>query len=409
MKILLLNKFYYLSGGAERYLFEWERLLRDRGHEVMVFSMQHPRNRPCAQERFFVEQVRFDARLSPWSKAKAALHAVWCSQARTRLRALLEAEGRPDIAHLQSYMFQLTPSILRPLVEREVPLVQTCHEYSPVCVNQRLFSQHTNRICESCLERGPAAILSARCLKGSFAAGLAGYLAGVADRRWAQSRRCISRYFTPSSFMREKLVQGGLPAAHVRAVPHFIAAESLAPSDEAGEYMLFLGRLVPQKGIATFLQAAEECPNIPCRIAGGGPLEDEVRARITARGLRHVELLGHLEDEALHEVLRHARAVVVPSEWYEPFGLVILEAMAMARPVIAARIAGPAEIVEHERTGLLFAPGSAAALSDAMKRLWRDPPLAQTLGRTARQRALDNFSPARHYDTMMSHFQEVCA
>lgn len=409
MKILLINKFYYLSGGAERYLFEWENLLRSHGHEVLIFSMSHPRNRPCAQERFFVKQVTFNQPLSPWEKIRAATRAIWSNEARTKLRALLEAEGAPDIAHLHSFMFQLTPAILSPLVERNVPIVQTCHEYSPVCVNQRLYNQRTNRICEQCLTSGPASALRARCIKGSLSASIAGYLAGLADRQIAKSRKHIQRYFAPSEFMRGKLITRGLPPERVHTVPHFIAPDTFQPSDEPGQYMLFFGRLVAQKGIDTFLQAAEKCPNIPCKIAGSGPLENKVRAQIAERGLHNIELLGHLEGEPLNRTVRSARAIVVPSEWYEPFGLVILEAMAAARPVIAARIAGPAEIIAHERDGLLFEPGNAEALSDAMTQLWNNAAQAQKLGRNARDKALDKFSPAKHYHTIIKHFEDVCA
>jgi len=407
VKILLINKFHYLSGGAERYLFEWEKLLRARGHEVMLHCMTHPKNRPCPQDRFFVRQVTFDAGQSTRQKARAALHAVWCREASARLRALLEAEGSPDIAHLHSFMFQLTPSILRPLIERRIPIVQTCHEYSPVCVNQRLFNQRTNRICEACLKSTTLSPLWKRCIKGSFAASAVGWAAGLAARWPAGNRKHIRRFFTPSSFMREKLIEGGLPSGRVAVVPHFIEAEAISPSDSAGDYMLFFGRLVPQKGVLTFLRAAEQCPGIPCKILGDGPLTEIVRSRIAERGLSNVQPLGRLEGEPLWNALRAARAVVVPSEWYEPFGLVILEGMAAGRPVIASRVAGPAEIVEHERDGLLFEMGDAAALANAMRRLWNDPSTARELGRHGRAKALERFSPASHYDIMIKHFRDV--
>ncbi len=409
MKILLVNKFYYMSGGAERYLFDWENLLRDHGHEVAVFAMRHPLNRPCEQSSYFVEQVRFDPDQSLTARLRAATHSIWSAEAARKLRRLIEEEGPFDIAHLNAIVYQITPSILRPLAERNIPIVQTCHEYSPICANQRLYNQRTNRICAACLRGGLLAPLWTRCVKGSFAASATACLATMADRLAARSRKRIRYYVATSSFMRDMLLRGGLQAERVRHIPNFVNAEAIPPGEQPGEYMLYFGRLVPQKGIETFIAAAAKRPDIPCRALGGGPMEDALRRRLAGDGPANVELLGHLEGEELVATLRGARAVVVPSEWYEPFGLVILEAWSAGRPVIASEIGGPAEIVSHERNGLLFPAGDAEALATAMQRLWQDAELAASLGRTGRQEAVTRYTPERHYESMMTLFKEARA
>ena len=409
MKVLLINKFYYLSGGAERYVFEWEKLLRAHGHQVLVFSMRDPRNRPCAQERFFADPVRFDTALPAGDKLRAAAHSVWSRDAGRRLEALLRAEGTPDIAHLHSFMYQLTPAVLRPLIERGVPLVQTCHEYFHICVNQHLYNHRIDRICEACLRHGRLAPLWTRCIKGSLAASAAGCAAGLADAFLGRTRDHIQRFFAVGEFMRGKLIEGGLPPRRVVRMPNFVDAQSIAPGDGPGDYILFLGRLVPQKGIGTFLRAAGLSAGIPCKIAGGGALEPDVRRRIAQDGLTHVEALGHLESDVLCEIVRRARAVVVPSEWYEPFPLAILEAMAARRPVIATAIAGPAEMVSHREDGLLFEPGDAAGLAGAMQELWQDPSAAMEMGRRGREKVVNWYNPRDHYERLIGHFREVVA
>ena len=212
MKILLINKFYYLSGGAERYLLEWERLLRSRGHDVMIFSMRHPANFPSRQERFFLDRVRFDADQPPAARLRAAAHAIWSREAEARLRAMLRSEGTPDLAHLQSFMYQLTPSVLAPLAARGVPIVQTCHDYAHVCVNQHLYNHRVNRICEECLRHGRLAPLWTRCMKGSVAASAAGCAAGCSDALFGRTRETIRRFIVPGEFMRRKLIAGGMPS-----------------------------------------------------------------------------------------------------------------------------------------------------------------------------------------------------
>ena len=407
MKILLINKFYYLAGGRERYLFAWEKMLREYGHDVMVFSMSHPRNRPCAQSKYFIKNVSFDADQSPFAKLRTAAHALWSAEARRKLEALLQAEDPPDIAHVRSYLFQLTPSILKPLKQRNIPIVQSCPDYAPICVNQHLYNDRTHALCEACLRNGQLAPLRQRCMKGSFTASAAGCLAGFVDRRLVGSRRRIDRYVASSAFMRNKLIEGGLPRERVAHVPHFINAKDIEPAEGTGEYMLFFGRLVPQKGIRTFLEAAARLPRVPCKVLGGGPLEAEVRARIAERNLNHVTCLGHCEGDALWKTVRHARAVVVPSEWYEPFGLVILEAMAASRPVIATTLAGPGEIVTDGEDGLLVPPRDPEALAQAMERLWSDAALARELGQRGRERVVVEYAPDVHYRRLMRLFEEV--
>lgn len=407
MKILLINKFYYLSGGAERYVFEWEALLRSRGHDVMIFSMRHPENLPSRQERFFIERVRFDADQSRGARLRAAAHSIWSRQAAERLTELLKAEGAPDIAHLHSFMYQLTPAILAPLIARGTPIVQTCHEYAPICVNQHLYNHRVNRICEECLRRGRPAPLWTRCMKGSFAQSAAGCVAGCVDALFGRSRSKVRRFITPSDFMRRKLIAGGLPAQRVFHERHFIRPDWIAPSPSPGEYVLFMGRLAPQKGIGTFLDAAALAPEVPCKVAGTGALEPAVRARVREENLGHVEVLGHREGRQLLEIVRGARAVVVPSEWYEPFSLVILEAMAAARPVIASRIAGPAEILSHGADGLLVPPGSVEEFAAAFRALWRDPARAIEMGRRGLEKTRTLYTPDGHYRRLMRHFEEV--
>jgi glycosyltransferase involved in cell wall biosynthesis len=406
MKILLINKFYYLSGGAERYVLEWERLLRSRGHDVMIFSMRHPANFPSRQERFFLDRVRFDADQPPAARLRAAAHAIWSRAAEARLHQMLRAEGTPDLAHLQSFMYQLTPSVLAPLAARGVPIVQTCHDYAHVCVNQHLYNHRVNRICEECLRHGRLAPLWTRCMKGSVAASAAGCAAGCSDALFGRTRETIRRFIVPGEFMRRKLIAGGMPSRRVFHVEHFIRPDWISPSQAPGDYILFLGRLVPEKGIWTFLRAAELLPDVPFKISGTGVLEAAVRTRVRERDLRHVEVLGHREGTELERIVRAARAVVAPSEWYEPFSLVILEAMAAARPVVASRVAGPAEIVSDGVDGLLAAPGNAEEFAAAFRALWSDPARAMEMGRRGLEKTRTHYTPDEHYRRLMRHFQE---
>ncbi len=407
MRVLLVTKFYYLSGGAERYVFDVEDMLREAGHEVAIFSMYDPRNRASAHAKHFISPVRFRTDLPLAQKVRAAAHAIWSREARWKLRNLLAEIGRPDIVHLHSYLFQLTPSILAPLVRTGAPIVHTCHDYAQVCVNQHLYNHRTGRICEACLRHGRLAPLWTRCIKGSFAASAVGCAAGLVDHYLARTHRRVRRFMCFSEFIRGKLIEGGLPAERVARLPLFTRALARSEPDTAGDAMVYFGRLVPQKGIGTFLDAARLAPEIPCRVLGNGPLGKEVQSRIARDALKNVELLGHREGDDLWHALASARAVLIPSEWYEPFGLVILEAMAAGRPVIASDIAGPAEIVSDGKTGLLFAPGDAEALARCMRRLWADPTEARQLGAAGRAEVSAQYTPEAHFNLLMREYEKA--
>jgi len=405
LRILLINKFYYLSGGAERYVFEWQRLLRERGHETAVFSMAHPRNKACAESRWFAGRVDFDQAAGPVARLRAAGRSIFSLEARAGVRGLVR-EFRPDLAHVHSYCYQLTPSIFGPLRQARVPVVQTAHEYYHVCANQHLYDPVAGAVCERCL-RSRWAPLWTRCVKGSAAASAAACAAKALDDWPRLSRRGIGRVVAPSRFMRDKMIEFGWPAERIAHVPNFVDTAAVEPAQGAGDYVLFVGRLVRHKGPMTLLRAAESLPGVPVKVAGEGPMEQALRAFARERGLSNVEFLGFCEGEALSRAVAGSRCVAVPSEWYENAPLVVLEAMAAGRAVVASDIGGIAEQVRHGREGLLFRPGDAAGLVACLRRLWDNPGKAAALGAGGRTRAEQEFSAEAHYRRMMQVFDEA--
>ena len=403
MKVLLVNKFYYLSGGAERYVRLWEAVLRARGHEVIPFAMRDPRNWPTPYGRYFTRPIRFDTGASLRARFSAGLRSVYSLDAARRIRRLIR-EARPDIAHLHSYCYQLTPSILAPLREAGIPVFQTAHEYKHICANQRLLNEGTGAICEACRTGRWYAPVAARCIKGSLGASVIGCVEQLADRFLRLSRQVIRRIITPSDFMRRKMLAFGMDGSRIVHVPNFVVANEFDPSRPPGDYFLFMGRLVRHKGIMTLLAAAEKLRDVPVRVAGDGPLENEVRETVAQDNLRNVQLLGFMDGSPLRAQIEAARAVVVPSEWYENCPFVVLEAMAAGRPVIAARIGGIPELVADGETGILHAPGSVSSLVESMHRLWQDRVSAESMGAAGRRRVEECYGAESHYRAMMKVF-----
>jgi hypothetical protein len=139
MRVLLINKFHYLKGGAERAYFDTAHILAENGHSVAFFAMEHPDNFETPWSRFFVSGVDYhDAAAGLWSKLRAALRILWNSEAATKLDALI-GEFKPEVAHLHNTYHQLSPSILWTLRKHGVRIVMTLHDYKLISPNYSLL------------------------------------------------------------------------------------------------------------------------------------------------------------------------------------------------------------------------------------------------------------------------------
>jgi glycosyltransferase involved in cell wall biosynthesis len=179
------------------------------------------------------------------------------------------------------------------------------------------------------------------------------------------------------------MIAHGLPEERVIEWPYFIREETYHPATGPGQGFLYLGRLSKEKGVMTLLDALESTPGVRLRIAGAGPLAIPLQDRVT-RDKLPVRFLGQISGEALHDAIRAARAVIVPSEWYENQPFAILEAFALGVPVIGTAIGGIPELVTDGETGRLVPPGDPRELANAIQALDSDPDAAFAMGKNAR-------------------------
>jgi glycosyltransferase involved in cell wall biosynthesis len=407
MKILLINKFYYLCGGAERYVQMWERVLRAKGHEVIPFAMADSRNWPSPYAEYFAWPVYFDMANSLTRKIKAGAHSIYSFAVRSQLAALIAAT-KPDIAHVNAYGYQLTPAIFAPLRAAGIPVAQTAHEYKHICQNQHLRSDRTGRICEKCRHWRYIAPIATRCIKGSCGAGAIAAMENLVDRACGLSRRGINRIIAPSNFMRDKMVEFGMNAERIQVVPNFVELADYAPHHPPGDYILFAGRLVAHKGVLTLLAAAEKLPRVVFKIAGDGPLRAIMEKQIAERKITNIAMLGLQSGAPLRALIENACAVAVPSEWYENCPLIILEAMAAGRAVIAGELGGSPELVADGVTGLLHA-ADRDSLVARISHLWNDRASAARMGAAGRRAAEERYAPRMHYNAVMGIYENLLA
>jgi glycosyltransferase involved in cell wall biosynthesis len=224
-----------------------------------------------------------------------------------------------------------------------------------------------------------------------------------AKRTWQQQ---VTRYISLTDFARAKFIEAGFAGNHIRVKPNFLASDP-GFNETLGNYMIYIGRLTPEKGVFTLLAAWKSLPDIPLKIVGDGPAFNQLHEIIEQKNLENVELLGSKPSTQTMNLLKEARALLFPSEWYETFGRVAIEAFACRVPVIASRIGAIAEVVTDGENGFYFTPGAPREAAAAVRRLWDNPSLAEAMANSARRTYETRYKPDKNYQMLMSIYEEV--
>jgi glycosyltransferase involved in cell wall biosynthesis len=386
MRILLVHNFYRSSApsGEDEVVRGEHRLLLENGFDVIPFT-------------------RHNDHLG--ESALGALGAVfsnaWSFASADALRRLI-AEHAPDVAHFHNTFPQISPAAYGACREAGVPVVQTLHNYRMFCANGLL--NRGGAACESCVGRAPLPALLHGCYRDSRLA-TAGMLIGSGLHRARRTYQTqVDRYIVLTEFARQRFIAHGIPEERLVVRGNSLPDDPGAGSGGGG-YALYVGRLTAEKGVRTLIRAWRNTNGIPLRIAGDGELRGALEHE--ARDLP-VEFLGRVTPARVLELMKDAEVLVVPSECYEGFPRVVVEAFATGTPLVAGDLGGLSELVD-ERTGLKFPSGDASALADAVTRLWRAPQLRETLRRAGRRRFEREFSPAMGLASLQSVYREAAA
>ncbi|MGA9532964.1 MAG: glycosyltransferase family 4 protein, partial [Anaerolineales bacterium] len=371
MRILQVSQRFHLRGGSDRHFFDLIDLLRANGHEVIPFAAQDPNNQETDQQEWFPEAIDFE---NP-SLSDLGLY-VYSRPARRAISQVLD-QFRPDVVHLHIYYGKLTSSILQPIRERGIPIVQTLHEYKLICPVYTLVSN--GEICEACQGHRFYQAVLRRCNRGSLRRSMLSAVESYVSR-WLGAVEAVDEFIAPSDFVRDKMVQYGLPDERMTRIYNFNPTPKADPLETAGDYVIYFGRLEPVKGVFEFLEAVGSL-GLPALVVGEGSAKVALVDRAQRQGWDHVQFRPFLPFRDLQPLIRNCAFSVLPAKWYEPFGLTILESYAAGRPVVASAIGGIPEVVNNGVSGLLVTPGDTEELRDAIEHLWLQVEERQEMGR----------------------------
>lgn len=402
MRVLQVNNFHYLRGGSDKYFLEITRLLREFGHDARTFSSA--RNDNINKEFFAVSPVT-GADTERAGGVSNIVRFLYSSEARVGMVNALR-DFSPDIVHLHIYYGQLTASILKPLRDSGIPVVQTLHEYKLVCPTHGLYA--SGKYCDACQGRHYWHAPLQRCNRGSLARSLLSMTeAYVSDALGAKTT--VDRYIAVSEYQKHQLVGLGVPADTITVLHNFTAVVD-TPPEFPGDYFLFVGRILKEKGVGVLLHAYAQLGNgaLPLKIVGTGSDMDEWFALADSLGIAaRVEWLGYKSGYELEQLYRGSRVVINPSLLNETFGLTCLEAGAHGRPVIASRVGAFPEIIDDHINGFLVDPESVSGLAAAMRSLQQDQAAAFNMGKAGWEKAMRFFSASHHAEQLIEIYNEV--
>jgi glycosyltransferase involved in cell wall biosynthesis len=400
MRILLINKFLFIKGGAEKHFFQLKQLLEEHGHDVALFGMEDSRNLPFTNPHALISHVDFEHVRFDWQGLRTAARLFYSFEARRKLRALIR-EFKPDIAHVHNIYHQISPSVLSELRRANVPVVYTVHDFHLLSPNYNLFANGT---VDECVKPNHIwRVVRHRCVKHSFAASLLAAAAMAFHRAVNIVEKNVDVFIAPSNFLAGLLNAWGFQAQRVEVIPNF-AASHAAPSS-GGDSFLYIGRLSAEKGVATLVKAAAGLP-APVVIYANGAEEQSLKTLAAEVGATNVTFTPYEGEEKLQQLLLQARALIMPTVSYENSPIAVIEAMAAGVPVVASNLGGLPELVRDKETGRLFPAGDHEALSKILRELWESPEIARQLGQGARQFA-ERLTPEQYYRTLMSTYDSL--
>lgn len=385
MRILIVHNSYGAWSGEESALSNIERILKREGHEVRWFS-------------------KSSAGLSTSLKKKvrAFCSGVYSFKSQNEIHNYLQ-ELLPDVVLVQNLYPWLSPSILKPIRLRGIPIVMRCPNYRLFCPNGLHLC--AGNICERCFEAGREFWCLLKNCTQSWPKSAGYALRNFVARTTRMILDNVTVFVVLSDFQKQRFETAGIPGDQMDVLPNFTTVPPLDDNGRSflGDKIVFAGRLSPEKGVTTFLDAARKLPHLAFVIAG-----NMTGMRILLRRApSNVQFLGQVSRHALWEVYKHMRMLVVPSLCFEGFPNVLTEAMAMRKPVICSDIGGLPEIVDDGVTGLLFKPGNAEDLSFRIQSLWDRSDICRRMGRAGREKAIREYSSDKYYERLMTIFEKA--
>jgi glycosyltransferase involved in cell wall biosynthesis len=384
MRILLVHNAYQNKGGDDSVFFAEADLLRLSGHIVKTLIISNDEIKGIG------------------SKLSTALLAPYNPFGSRIVRDAITAH-QPDIVHVHNFFPRLSASVFSACAKAKIPTIWTLHNYRIACLNGVLFRD--GEPCQLCLGKLPVQGILRRCYRGSIMGSLSVAAMVALNRKCGTWVDKVDRFIILAESSKKIFVAAGIPEQKIFVKPNFVHSRAT----EAGQLTLrngalFVGRLSPEKGVDTMIEAWKGL-DIPLTVIGSGP--DASVMKKMAKNNTSITFMDHLSHADVQSAMAAAQVLVVPSRWFEPFGMVVVEAMSASTPVIASRIGALAGIVLDGTSGWLFKPGDPNDLRRVVMKVFASPADLPRIGEQARKLYEKRFSPTRNLEMLISVYESA--
>ena len=408
MRIIIANYRYFVAGGPEKYMFKFIDAAKNRGIEVIPFSVNNPQNEESLYSEYFAKPRSNELMYSDTKKTFRNIigmirATVWNYDAEKKLRKLIK-DTNPDAIYILHEVNHLSPSIIRAAKKEGIRVVHRISDFFMFCPKYDFLCK--NEICESCLHGNYSKAIKYKCVKGSRFGTL---LRIFAMKLYATTKvfEDVDHFICTCQFSRNKLIEAGIPKNKISCIHTFIDASTILPCYDDDKYFLFLGRMAHQKGTIYAIEAMKYIKDTDYVLKITGQItnsaeDQEIWNFIKKNGLEEkVIFTGFKHGEELQDLISHSTCIVCPAIWYENMPNTVIEAYAYGKPVVASRIGSLAEIVIDGKTGLLFEMKNSKDLSEKLKKFIENPKLSKELGQNARMEVESKYEVSKHMNSVI--------
>ncbi|MFH0702001.1 MAG: glycosyltransferase family 4 protein [bacterium] len=409
MKILFLHNYFSVKSGSNTVMFREADILRKNGHEVFFFTTD---KQPFWEENYkyakYFPQYTDYKTLPKLQLLKNIFKPFYNFEAEHKLTLFLE-KIKPDIVHCHTFFFHLTPSVLRACYKKNIPVTMTVHGAGFMCPAQGLMlNKDTYCKKELCIKGDYFHCLLNKCLGKSFPANFQP-VALYSFYKFLKLYDKIALFICVSQAAADLALRSGIKKEKLALINNFIDDSLLDIQPKYGNkgYFLYVGRLDKEKGLNYLLDAMKRLPNTKLHIAGTGDEEKNLKKQAEELNLSNIKFLGFKSGKELEQEYRNCIATILPCNWFEAFGLTIIESFAYGKPVIASNMGGIPEIIENQKNGLIFEAGNIDELANAIEKFCFNNDLVVEIGKKGRIKAETLYNPQSHYNRLIETYRNI--
>lgn len=379
--ILIVHNYYQIPGGEDTVIANEKKMLEENGHKVFFYSRNN-------------SELKTMKKLQ---KLFLPITTVFNPKTYREIKKIIR-EQKIDIVHVHNTLNLISPAVYYAALKCKVPVVQTVHNFRMVCPGATFY--RNGHICEDCREHGLICALEHNCYRGSKLQTLACVISTKFHRMTGVYKKL--NYICLTEYTKGK-ISSIVPEKQIYVKPNFVY--DFGGQSDPSDYYVFVGRIEEIKGIRVLVEAFKKMPDRKLYVVGTGDLNDEIRKRIEDEGIQNVLLLGYKERDEVNRIIRGAKALIMCSQWYETFGMVIVEAYSNGTPAIVGDIGNIKDLVDEGVTGELFKYDSSESLVDAVSRFENNT--AVLYGDNAYKFYQSKYTPEVNYKQLISVYDCV--